>query len=244
MRRGTIVISAVFFAFILLIFGREPLRSLLHGRAGSVPAKEIVRITIPEGWTVHQINEELTTKGVLQGGSLSQEWEGYLFPDTYDFFVPSSVEEVRAKFLTAFQEKVTPIVPDGVDMYRVLTVASLVEREVPEGPDRPVVAGIIEKRLEAGMRLQIDATICYAKEPSPCTPIKKEDKESDSPYNTYRVNGLPPGPIGNPGIDSIKAALDPQTSSYWYYISDPETQRTIFAVDLDEQNENIVKYLK
>ncbi|MFH1188628.1 MAG: endolytic transglycosylase MltG [bacterium] len=244
MQRRTKVISAVFFALILLGLIQAFWQKRFTWEAQPVPAKETIRITIPEGWTVHQISEKLVANGVLVGESLPQEWEGYLFPDTYDFFVPSSVEEVRMKFAMAFQDKVLPLISESDNLYRILTIASLIEREVPVSDDRPIIAGIIEKRIKSDMRLQLDATICYCKEPAPCTPIRKEDFDLDSPYNTYRYNGLPPGPIGNPGINAIEAALHPQKSSYWFYISDPKTKKTIFAVDLDEHNKNIVNYLK
>jgi UPF0755 protein len=93
--------------------------------------------------------------------------------------------------------------------------------------------------------LQVDATICYikAQQGQGCLPIMKSDKTIDSPYNTYLYRGLPTGPIGSPGSSALSAAANPATSSYWYYISDPKTDETIFARTLDEHNQNIVKYL-
>ena len=113
---------------------------------------------------------------------------------------------------------------------------------MPFREDRKIVAGIIEKRLEAGIPLQIDASICYLKG-DPCLPITDRDKKIDSLYNTYLHRGLTPGPIGNPGLDAIEASISPEKSPFLYYISDPETGRTIFASSLDEHNSNVVKYL-
>ena len=121
-------------------------------------------------------------------------------------------------------------------------MASLIEREVPDSDERRIVAGILWKRIENGIPLQVDATICYIKS-GPCLPITEEDKDRDSLYNTYRYLGLPPAPISNPGADAIEASKNPEDSPYWYYISDPETNQTIFAQTLDEHNRNVVKYL-
>lgn len=210
------------------------------------PALKTVRITIPEGWTVLQVNQALQTSGVFrETDSLSHEFEGYLFPDTYEFFVPSTTEAVREKFLKRFDEKTSGLLPsDAAKRNEMIIIASLLEKEVPHSEDRKLVSGIIQKRLEHNWGLQMDSAICYLKQPKPCLPITASDKEMESPYNTYKYAGLPPGPIANPGVDAIEAALHPQTSPYWYYISDPVTKKTIFAVDNTEQNKNIYTYLK
>lgn len=199
-------------------------------------------VTIPEGATVEEINELLKQKGILTE-NLPESLEGYLFPDTYEFFVPSSPETVKAKFAENFDRKVRVIVPPGIaepDLRAILVKASLVEKEVPSSSERRVVAGILEKRLMADIPLQMDASLCYKRGPS-CSP--KAYKQVDSPFNTYLYRGLPPGPIANPGLDAIIAATSPVPSPYWYYLSDPETKKTIFAETLDEHQANIVKYL-
>jgi UPF0755 protein len=153
---------------------------------------------------------------------------------------------------------------------RNIIIASIVEKEVPGETDQEIVAGIILKRLAMGMPLDIDATVCYAKSlgrflaatptstfgaggtatgtavgigSGGCT-LSSLDFAMKSPYNTYLYKGLPPGPIGNPGISAITAALHPQASPYLYYLTDPKTGKTIFAKTLDEQNQNRVKYLE
>lgn len=199
-------------------------------------------VTIPEGATVGEINELLKQKGVLTE-DLPESLEGYLFPDTYEFFVPSSPETVEARFAENFDRKVRVAVPPGIaepDLREILIKASLVEKEVPDPSERRMVAGIMLKRLMANIPLQMDASLCYRRGPS-CLP--KTYKQVDSPFNTYLYRGLPPSPIANPGLDAVRAVLNPAPSPYWYYLSDPETQKTVFAKTLDEHNVNVVKYL-
>lgn len=201
---------------------------------------EDVKVVIIEGETVKDINKKLQFLGILKGKeSLSEKMEGRLFPDTYRFFPNSSVEDIVAKFSNNFKKKVSSV------NSQTLIMASLIEKEVPFYGDRFLVSGILWKRFKIGMPLQVDATICYAKFRSSvgCYPLSKEDFQINSRYNTYKYNGLPPAPIGNPGFNAIQAALNPQTSDYWYYLSDPKTKRTVFARTLDEQNDNRVRYL-
>lgn len=200
-------------------------------------------VLIREGLTVNQISELLNKAGVLEGESLLTDLEGYLFPDTYEFFIPSSAELVVKRMKENFNNKVLPLVSVDDDLSDIIKVASMIEREVPNPEDRRIVSGIIWKRLRNSYPLQIDATICYVKF-DPCYPLSRDDLSKDSPYNTYTRKGLPPTPISNPGLDAIKAAINPKDSVYWFYLSDPETGKTIFSVDLDEHNSNIVKYLK
>jgi UPF0755 protein len=135
---------------------------------------------------------------------------------------------------------------DAGNFSRNLILASLLEREVSDFKDRQIVAGILLKRLGVGMPLQVDATICYIKKSEgqeDCYPLQPADFKKDSPYNTYVNRGLPAGPIGNPGRAAIEAAMSPQKSAYWYYLSDPETGKTIFSETLDTHAANRVKYL-
>lgn len=228
--------AALFFAVLLRVgdsFFREP------------PVTPRVTVTIPEGSTVSEINAILERSGVLVDAELPQSLEGYLFPDTYEFFLDSSVQVVEEKFRENFEAKAAPLIASAGKSaltHEILTVASLIESEVPNSSDRKIVAGIIWKRLQNDIPLQIDASLCYIKE-QPCFPITERDKSIDSPYNTYRYRGLPPGPIANPGLDAIEAALYPEQSPYWYYLSNPENRETIFSRTLDEHNQNVIKYL-
>ncbi len=204
-------------------------------------------VTIPEGWNVREINQFLQEEGILIDDELSGELEGYLFPDTYEFFLGSTAEVVKEKFLANLgtQLKTLDLSIQDANIAEVLTLSSLIQEEIKDPYEMRIVAGILERRFEVGIPLQIDATICYIKDGGgrECLPITKADKAIDSPYNTYLYQGLPLAPISNPGLDAIKAAINPATSPYFYYISDPETGRTIFSKTLDEHNQNVIKYL-
>ncbi|MBI5147611.1 MAG: endolytic transglycosylase MltG [Parcubacteria group bacterium] len=230
-------------------------------------ARRDARVTIPEGATARDIDALLASFGVTREGQIENfdfkkiktdypflasalSLEGYLFPDTYRFFLDSSPEAVVGKFLDNFKKTAIPVLEaGGLDNERTfvenVTIASLIEKEVPEYADRRLVAGILLKRLKAGMPLQVDASVCYAKSRSfeNCHPLNREDFKIDSEFNTYRNNGLPPAPVSNPGLEAIKAAVDSQASDYWYYLSDPATKKTIFSKTLEEHNENRAKYL-
>ncbi len=216
------------------------LRPVLGFLSPSVPVKTI---TIIEGLTAVEVSKLLMEEGIfINSETLPQELDGYLFPDTYEFFVPSSLGFVVKKISDNFNKKVLPNIPELHRIKEVVTVASMVEEETNNPKDRRLIAGIIWKRLQNKMFLQVDASICYVKEP-PCYPVTKSDLDIDSPYNTYLYKGLPPGPISNPGLDAIKASVSSAGSSYWYYLADPKTKTTIFSTTLEEHNKNIVKYL-
>lgn len=222
------------------------------GELTSGSGKEVV-VTIPEGSNLYQIDARLSDALVTPRGGLVNfhdkgNLEGKLFPDTYRFFVGSDVKEVVQKLLDNFNAKAAPLlVGDKANAERNLTLASIVEKEVPNAHDQKIVAGILLKRLAAHVPLQADATVCYAmQQKAPLSPpdCATLDLNIDSPYNTYLYKGLPPGPIGNPGISAIQAAISSESSPYWYYLSDPKTGKTIFSKTLDEQHQNTVKYLE
>ena len=203
---------------------------------------DIVKIivTIPEGFRVKQIEERLNLK--LPGEDL----EGFLFPDTYEFPLNVSGEEVVKKMTENFNKKIAPYRDEIYDsektLFEIITMASLLEKEVKTLEEKQLVSGILWKRLENNMPLQVDATISYITGKK-TTKISKEETQIDSPYNTYKYLGLPLGPICNPGLESIKAALYPEISQYWYYLSTPEGE-TIFSKTLEEHNIAKAKYLK
>jgi len=223
------------------------------------------RVIIPEGLTLKDIDALLSDSGVIKKGELIKfkpeslassfpflegisSLEGFLFPDTYNFRIDSSVEEVVEKFLFNFKNKAWPFLKDTADWYNRLILASFLEREVPSFSDRQIVAGILLKRLEAKMPLQVDATITYAKcdgkvKDCPDALVRRSDLTIVSVYNTYQRLGFTPTPIANPGQSAIKAALSPVQSPYWYYLSASGTKETIFSKTLDEHNINIIKYL-
>lgn len=215
----------------------------------SSPLREIT-VSIPEGKTVSEIDSILKDAGVLfDDESLlasGHNLEGYLFPDTYRFYASSTASAVEEKFIQNFKDKVEPLLRKDVRNFaRNLILASLVEKEIPDFPDRKIVAGILLKRLSVGMPLQVDATLCYIKlyanpnidsDGKRCYPITQTDKTADSPYNTYLYKGLPPGPIANPGKEAILAVLEAEDTPYWFYLNDPSSGKTIFSRTLEEHN--------
>jgi len=173
--------------------------------------------------------------------------EGYLFPDTYYFDKNDDAESIIEKALSNFGEKLTPELRNEIKkqkktIFEIVTMASMIEKEVKTIEDKKIVSGILWKRLNSGMGLQVDATVLYAlkKENSK---VYTKDTQFDSPYNTYKYQGLPLGPISNPGADSIIAAIYPIKTNYLYYLSAPDG-KTIFSKTLEEHNYNKAKYLK
>lgn len=198
-------------------------------------------VTIPEGFTVKQIEERIGLK--LPGENL----EGFLFPDTYQFPLRVSGEEAAKKMRDNFDKKITPdlreeIKRQGKTIFEIVTMASLLEKEVRNFEDKKMVSGILWNRLDNRIPLQVDATITYITGKK-TTKISIEETQIDSPYNTYKYLGLPLGPICNPGLESIISAIYPKSSQYWYYLSIPEGE-TIFSKTLEEHNIAKAKYLK
>ena len=228
-----------------------------------------IKITIPEGFTIKQIEERLISKLKTQNSkpqlktenlkSFKDEFtflkeipdgatlEGFLFPDTY-FFEPNiKQEEIINIFLKNFDKKINQelrqeIKNQGKTIFDIITMASLLEKEVKTIQDKKMVSGILWKRLEYSIPLQVDATIIYITEKK-TTKISKQETQIDSPYNTYKYLGLPFGPICNPGIESIEAAIYPEQSNFWYYLSTPDGE-TIFSQTLEAHNLAKQKYLR
>jgi len=173
--------------------------------------------------------------------------EGYLFPDTYEIEKDSSLEVIVKKMLLNFNIKLTQDLRGEIEKQRktifdIIVMASLLEKEVRGVEDKKIVSGILWKRLENYFPLQVDATIAYITSKK-TTQISITETKTESPYNTYKYLGLPVGPICNPGIESIKAAIYPESNEYWYYLSTPEGE-TIFSKTLLEHNIAKAKYLK
>jgi UPF0755 protein len=201
------------------------------------------RLTVPEGYTVQQVGELLAGKGLadaeqwrsalsgfyqsyafLPPGSGAERFEGYLFPDTYFIGLNATTRDIVVMMLAQLknvweQENfAAAAAARNMSMHEVLTVASMLEREAMRTEEMPRIAGVIYNRLEAGMLLQIDATVLFAlKEHKPVVTLR--DLTVDSPYNTYLYPGLPPGPIAAPGQAAIAAALFPETHDYLYYMA-------------------------
>jgi UPF0755 protein len=214
-----------------------------------------VWVTTLEGWR----NEEIATQldkdlDIPEDQFLAVAQEGYMFPDTYLIPRDATPAGVAKMFLDNFNSKVTATMRNdakktGLTFDQTMTLASLVEREGLSDADRPMIAGILLNRIKLGMPLQVDATLQYALgyQPFEKTWWKKDltddDKKTDSLYNTYTNVGLPPGPIANPGLASIKAAIYPTASDYLYYIHD-KTGTIHYAKTIEEHNANVQKYLQ
>lgn len=173
--------------------------------------------------------------------------EGYLFPDTYETVPGAGLESIVRKMLDNFDKKLTQdlrekIKEQGRTVFEIITMASLLEKEVKDFEEKKIVAGILWKRMENKIGLHVDATISYITGKK-TVKISKQETEIDSPYNTYKYRGLPLGPICNPGLESIMAAIHPADSDYWYYLSTPEGE-TIFNQTLEEHNIDKAEHLK
>jgi UPF0755 protein len=226
-----------------------------------------INVIINEGATLKEIDKILASANIISAGDLLNfdfknsetvknysyltaidSLEGFLYPDTYRFKTNSSVEEVAKKFFDNFQDKIWSLINQKDNWYEILILASILDKEVPGFEDQQLVAGIINKRIKTGMPIQTDATIAYAKcdgDIRSCSQrqVTKNDLKVDSPYNTYTRMGLPPTPIANMSQASIRAALNPKNSNYWYYLSASKTKETIFSKTLEEHNINRQKYL-
>lgn len=223
-------------------------RELTHGTLD-------VWVTTLEGWRVEEIAAKLTKElDIPESEFVKVAREGYMFPDTYLVPRDATVGAVAALFTSTFDKKVDEAMRAdakkiGLTFPEVMTLASIVEREGRTDEDRPVIAGILLKRLKADWPLQADATLQYALgyQVGEKTWWKKslfdEDKKIESVYNTYLHSGLPPGPIANPGLASIKAVIYPKETDYWYYLHDPKGG-VHYAKTLEEHNANSAKYLQ
>ncbi len=222
-------------------------RAILTNISSRSTSRVEISVTLQEGLTVQQTFELLEEKGVATVGELTEmaashdyafsfladiplgdasRLEGYLYPDTYNFYLNQDPLYVINKILQGFDARVTDemrqeIAQGDYSLYEILTIASLIEKET-DGTDRAHIASVIYNRLEnvnasAGTNgyLQIDATLAYINGGNVPT---EADKQIDSPYNTYLYPGLPAGPICNPGLESIQAAMDPDSTSDYYYV--------------------------
>ena len=181
--------------------------------------------------------------------------EGYLFPDTYFFTTKATAHDIVARLLATFNEKFPPelqrlTAAQGLNLHQAVTLASIVEREAQVPSERPIIASVYLNRIKEGMRLQADPTTQYALAADPANVAKygwwkrdltEEDLMVRSPYNTYTVAGLPPGPIASPGAASLKAVVQPEQTDYLYFVAKPDGSHA-FARTLDEHNRNVRQY--
>ena len=214
---------------------------------------KVEKVTIPEGYRVEQIAQVLADKNLVDFQKFvdqAKPFEGQLFPDTYYFNPDDGEEKILSEMKADYTSRIAGLAVDN----KILIVASIVEREAIKDEERALIAGVYMNRLKIGMKLEADPTVQYARDNSSIksgelardfkfwTPAVKADYNLDSKYNTYKYEGLPLGPICNPGIKSIEAAVDYQKHDYYFFIQHDGNiyPAKIFA----EHQSNIAKYLK
>jgi UPF0755 protein len=251
LQAGTYELSAAMSA-------REMVRILSAGKT-----KEL-KVTIPEGLRLDEVAELIDEAGIvdrsdfiaatkedydfsfLQSKPADMDLEGYLFPDTYTFAPGVTARDVVTRMLGNFETKISELLPlieeSDLSLFEIVTLASIVEGEVPHEEDRPIVAGVFYNRLNEDMLLQADSTLAY---------ITKEDRidfsisdtKIDDLYNTYQNKGLPPGPINSPSLSALKATLEPEDTDFLFFVSDPKTGETFFNETLEEHDKKVEEVL-
>ncbi len=240
--------------------------NLLAG--GKIKSNEI-SVTIPEGFAVKDIDKRLVEKGVIKENDFinfnennnldlsryeflkdkpsGASFEGYYFPDTYIYFNDSSIEDIAKKMLDNFNKELTQELRDEIKrqnktIFETIVLASIIEKESGNSEDMKKIAGVFQNRLDVGKAPESDATINYITNSGRTRPTY-EDLKIDSPYNTYKYAGLPPGPISNPGIEAIKAAIYPEKTDYFFFLTRKDDGKAVFSKTYDEHLANKKKFL-
>lgn len=234
----------------------EILAKLVSGRV------VLHQVTIPEGFTMTQIAETLGERGVVDRaeflrlaqdrefirtlGIEADSLEGYLFPDTYRFARRTKARDVLRVLVDNLWQVFTPELRErakqvNLSVHEVLTLASVIEKETSVDEERPLISAVFHNRLRKNIPLQSDPTVIYGLAASFDGNLRRQDLDSRSPYNTYRVKGLPPGPIASPGARSIRAALYPTPAPYLYFVSRNDGTHQ-FSSTLEEHNRAVEKY--
>ena len=220
---------------------------IVSALAGTYATRPTVKFTVPEGFSVQQIAERAEELNLCSKqeflNALSDDYEydflkdvpfkdgadyplqGFLYPETYEFFTDAAAHDIIDKMLAQFEKEIDKMkIPKDRDLYEVITIASMIEREALWDKEMKTISGVIYNRIEKGMRLQIDATVQYAvsKGEYNIERVTYDDLEIKSPYNTYRNEGLPVGPISSVSSIAIEAALNPEDHNYLYYHTDTE----------------------
>lgn len=207
------------------------------------------RVTVPEGLTTLQILEVIKAAEGLEGEITLEPEEGSMLPETYHVTLGDSRDDVLRRLMTAMDETIAELWPTRAENLpfdtpeEAIILASIVERETSLARERPHVAGVFVNRLRKGMRLQSDPTVIYGISPTGNIgrPLLRSDLREATPYNTYVIDALPPGPICNPGRDSIAAVLDPMETEDLFFVADG-TGGHAFARTLAEHNRNVAKW--
>lgn len=245
--------------------GLSPLelaRVLRDGTNRIIEADEIsssLKMTIPEGFSIRQAAELFEDSGgfiaaaadaelVRRVGIDAPTLEGFLMPNTYFFDAKDGPAEVVRRMVAQFEKEYEALqkeFPDirAVDKLKIVTVASLVEEEARDDEERPLIAAVIYNRLDKNRALEMDSTLQFALNKYGQR-LVSEDKEVESPYNTYKHRGLPPGPISSPGVASIRAAMAPADVAYLYFVSNADGKTHTFSKTLVEHNKAVARYRK
>jgi len=219
-------------------------------------------VTIPEGYRITEIAALLESKGLVNAeifiretedkelirsmGIAGNSLEGYLFPETYNFSKNTPERKIIQRLLEIYHEKIKQYEllerarSTNLSFHQVMTLASLIEKETGVDEERKIISSVFHNRLKKNMLLQTDPTVIYAMASFDGN-IRKKDLKVDSPYNTYKYRGLPPGPIASPGIKSIIAALEPGESDYLYFVSRKDGSHQ-FSSNLLDHNRAVQKY--
>lgn len=212
-----------------------------------------IKITIPEGWSSIEIAEFIAKDkhfahfDAKEFIRLSARYEGHLFPDTYMLLPTVRAQNVLDAMLQNYENRIaslsTEIKAFGRPLSDIITMASIIEEEARTEESRRTIAGILWKRLDERMPLQVDAAFAFVNGKKASSQLTLDDLKIDSPYNTYVHKGLPPGPISNPGLDAISATIRPIKTSYYFYLSDKQGNMH-YGVTLDDHIVNKNKYLR
>ena len=216
---------------------------IVHGYHGLAT----ITITIPEGFTIKKIANLFDERFTLFNKNifLSLAPEGYMFPDTYFMQANASASSTVKLLRDNFIRKIFPLMPDveesGHSLEEIIIMASIIENEAKDKDDREIVSGILWKRLEKNQLLQVDATLTYITGKTSAE-LTLDDLKIKSPYNTYLYPGLPPKPISNPGLESIKAALHPKKTDYMYFLTGNDG-KMYYAKTFEQHKTNKIKYI-
>lgn len=226
-----------------------------------------VTFSIPEGFNMWQIAERLDTKfsewtkadflAAFKDPELlaklpneASSAEGYLFPETYTISEDASPSIVAHTMVEHFFEKLTPEIKlsgkdKGLELHELVTLASIIEKETGAPAERGLISGVFHNRLRKGMKLQTDPTVIYGMWETYDGNIRKKDLQSPTPYNTYVINGLPPGPIASPGLDALEKAANPESTKALYFVARGDGSGLHdFSNSLEEHNRAVARYLR
>ncbi len=221
------------------------------------------KFSLPEGYSIYQAAELLEQKGYFKKSAFLEKCgdaallkrlgvggatvEGYLYPATYNLTLGGNEEQLIGQMVGQFDKRYAEVTRSigegfGLSRHEIITLASLIEKEAVSAEEKPLISSVFHNRMRIGMPLQSDPTAVYGVRAF-SGKVTKADIERPTPYNTYRIKGLPPGPIGNPGADALQAALKPASSSYLYFVARQDGTHQ-FSRTLDEHNRAVSKYLR